>query len=761
MNSKLLKKKKEAYVFIKENKYIFKKYKTIKQIGYGSFGNIYSVLRMKDKKYFAMKTENKSLVGKLSLESESYFLFILQGGFGIPKIITYGHSKNYNILIETLLGKSLFHIFLERSNECKITDLCLIGIQIIDRLEYIHSKDIVYRDVKPENFLIGIEQPNVIYIVDFGLCKKYRSSKTGKHILPKLTGKFNGTLKYASPNVVRGKESSRRDDLISVGYLLINLLKKKLPWQSTFKNLDTQKYNKLLNLKETNAHGSLFNDIPKELSEFIKYSRNLKFEQDPNYSYLRSLLIKIIENNKLNYKAITFSWIKNNDRELPGVPRNNSLRKVSPKVRLLKNLEEDRIKKKIITKSNSQINVIDMVDNFEILSEKNCPSKIEIFPNDTESIFLTKKNGIKIYSTPRLRKVPKQTNHSFNNIKKYLTTNNSKIGGKPEANSYNNLNNYLEIIYPKKEEKEKINPLININNYSAITCPKNVKNQLQNSYKSFNDIKKNSTTTTLYNNDKQDINNINNVRKKNNPFTRNNINYIYFKKNVEFNSFEKNINNTNINIYNKNINNINNMKHIKKEKNNKIQIIPIPHQKINIINNNLYNRINCQIFNNNNKNSRKSSENKTKYNKYLKIYNISPSNKIKNKYNLNNYVENKITQIDTKKNHLNINMKMNNSNNIIQNAKTKYHKLFTDKPQNINIDNYTFNNNHFKMKNKKDQYIICLNKKKNNDIERKKKEHFKENLTNEINIDKKIMNRNIESYLDFQTDYKFQDNYYI
>ena len=761
MSSKLLKKKKEAYVFIKENKYIFKKYKTIKQIGYGSFGNIYSVLRMKDKKYFAMKTENKSLVGKLSLESESYFLFILQGGFGIPKIITYGHSKNYNILIETLLGKSLFHIFLERSNECKITDLCLIGIQIIDRLEYIHSKDIVYRDVKPENFLIGIEQPNVIYIVDFGLCKKYRSSKTGKHILPKLTGKFNGTLKYASPNVVRGKESSRRDDLISVGYLLINLLKKKLPWQSTFKNLDTQKYNKLLNLKETNAHGSLFNDIPKELSEFIKYSRNLKFEQDPDYSYLRSLLIKIIENNKLNYKAITFSWIKNNDKELPGVPRNNSLRKVSPKVRLLKNLEEDRIKKKIITKSNSQINVIDVVDNFEILSEKNCPSKIEIFPNDTESIFLTKKNGIKIYSTPRLRKVPKQTNHSFNNIKKYLTTNNSKIGGKPEANSYNNLNNYLEIIYPKKEEKEKINPLININNYSAITCPKNVKNQLQNSYKSFNDIKKNSTTTTLYNNDKQDINNNNNVRKKNNPFTRNNINYIYFKKNVEFNSFEKNINNTNINIYNKNINNINNMKHIKKEKNNKIQIIPIPHQKINIINNNLYNRINCQIFNNNNKNSRKSSENKTKYNKYLKIYNISPSNKIKNKYNLNNYVENKITQIDTKKNHLNINMKMNNSNNIIQNAKTKYHKLFTDKPKNINIDNYTFNNNHFKMKNKKDQYLICLNKKKNNDIERKKKEHFKENLTNEINIDKKIMNRNIESYLDFQTDYKFQDNYYI
>ena len=655
---------------------------------------------MEDKKYFAMKTENKSLIKHLSLESESNFLFLLQGGFGIPKLITYGHSKNYNILIETLLGKSLFHLFVERNNECKITDLCLIGIQIIDRLEYIHSKDIIYRDVKPENFLIGIEKPNVIYIVDFGLCKKYRSSKTGKHILPKITGKFNGTFKYASPNVVKGKESSRRDDLISVGYLLIILLKKSLPWESTFKNLNISNYKKLLKLKETNAHGSLFKNIPKELSEFIKYSRNLKFEEDPDYSYLRSLLIKIIENNKLNYRTITFSWINKNDKKLLGIPKNNSLRKVSPKVRLLKNLEEDIKKKKLITKSINQKNVMDILDNFEILKEKNSPSKIEIFSNNTESIFLKKKNDIKMYSTTCLRKDPKQVNHSFKNNKNYLTTNNSKIGDKLETNSFNNLNKILEITYPNKEDKEKRNSFININNYSATTCPKNVKNQLQNSYKSFYYIKKNLTTNNLYNNDKQDINSINYIRKKHEPFTRNNINYIYFKKNLN-NSFQNNINNIN----NKNNNN---MIAIKKEKNNKIQIIPIPSPKLNIINNNLYNKINYQIFNNNNKNIRKSSENKIKYNKHLKINNISPSNKIKNKHNLNNYVENKITQINTKnKNHLNINMEMNNSYNIILNEKINYHKIFTYKPQNIiNIDNYTFNNNHFKMKNKNDLNII-------------------------------------------------------
>ena len=190
--------------FLEENKCIFKKYKPIKKIGYGSFGNIYSAIRIKDKSLFAMKTE-KIATGKKILESESFYLFTLQHGFGFPKLISYGHTKKYNILIETLLGKSLFNIFLERKIKSNLNDICLIGIQILDRLEFIHSKDIIYRDIKPENFLIGINDPNVIYIVDFGLCKKYRSSKTGKHILPKLTGKFNGTLRYASPNVIRGK----------------------------------------------------------------------------------------------------------------------------------------------------------------------------------------------------------------------------------------------------------------------------------------------------------------------------------------------------------------------------------------------------------------------------------------------------------------------------------------------------------------------------------------------------------------------------
>ena len=134
-------------IFFGQNKYIFKKYKTIKQIGYGAFGNVYSVIRLKDKKIFAMKTEKRNKESKL--ESEAYYLYTLQKGIGFPKLISYGHIINYNILIETLLGKSLYDIFISKNNLCNIIEVCLIGKKILDRLEWIHSNNIIYRDIKP------------------------------------------------------------------------------------------------------------------------------------------------------------------------------------------------------------------------------------------------------------------------------------------------------------------------------------------------------------------------------------------------------------------------------------------------------------------------------------------------------------------------------------------------------------------------------------------------------------------------------------
>ena len=275
--------------FLKENKLIFKKYQPIKLIERGSFGKIYSAIRLKDKNVFAMKVESKNSLYQM-LEKEAYFLLILKG-FGIPELITFGYTKNYNILIETLLGESLYDLFIKNGKPCNLINTCVIAIQLLERLEWIHSKNIVYRDVKPENFLIGIKDPNVIYVVDFGVCKKYRSSKTGKHILPKKTNLFEGTLQYASSHVSKGKESSRRDDLISLGYVLIFLYKRHLP---------------IVLSKETNEGGRLFKDLPIEFIEFIKYTQHLKFEEDPNYilmkGYFKNILIRMNFNlDKLNF----------------------------------------------------------------------------------------------------------------------------------------------------------------------------------------------------------------------------------------------------------------------------------------------------------------------------------------------------------------------------------------------------------------------------------------------------------------------------
>jgi hypothetical protein len=178
------------------------------------------------------------------------------------------------------------------------------------------------------------------------------------NILPNITGKFNGNIKYASPNVIKGKEASRRDDLISLGYMLIYLFKGKLPWDHIFKYIKGQNYFELVFLKDTNGFGKLFTNLPSEMVEYIKYTRNLKFEQEPNYSYLRSLFNKIIIGLNLGRKSLNFSWINSSNKELVGLPRSSSKRKTSPQYRILSNIKEKhkkRLKSQIMDESNDKV----------------------------------------------------------------------------------------------------------------------------------------------------------------------------------------------------------------------------------------------------------------------------------------------------------------------------------------------------------------------------------------------------------------------
>ena len=297
----------EERFFIKQNPIIFKKYKVIRKLCSGAFGNIYLGFSLKNNSYVAIKVEPRNIPNQ-HLENEAYFLYSLKG-IGIPEILSYGRTKYYNVLVEPFLGKSLFNLYEENNRHFDIKDFCLMGIQIIDRLEWIHSKNVIHRDIKPDNFLVGYNNPNLLYLIDFGLSVKYRSSSSGKHIKFGFTGKITGTTKYSSINSIRGVEQSRKDDLESVAYMIIFFMKGFLPWQNVESKDEDNKYYKIYMMKKNIHERKLCEGLPDEIYSFLKYTKNLGFEEEPDYNYLRTLFKKLLFKHNIIYNdSLTFSW---------------------------------------------------------------------------------------------------------------------------------------------------------------------------------------------------------------------------------------------------------------------------------------------------------------------------------------------------------------------------------------------------------------------------------------------------------------------
>ena len=178
-----------------------------------------------------------------------------------------------------LLGKSLESLFQEQNRRFKLKTVCSLGLDIFKRIEFIHSKNHIHRDIKPDNFTIGYTNPNnelndfktdcnsnigsdSIYIIDLGLSKKYRSASTKLHNVLKTGKSLTGTARYCSINTHKGLEQSRRDDLESIIYMLIYFLKGSLPWQGLVCGKDQSHYEVIYKKKCQVTSTELVGDSP-------------------------------------------------------------------------------------------------------------------------------------------------------------------------------------------------------------------------------------------------------------------------------------------------------------------------------------------------------------------------------------------------------------------------------------------------------------------------------------------------------------------
>lgn len=290
------------------------KYRIDKCIGKGSFGEVYAGYHLVDKHLVAIKVAEKSHSHILYHEYQIYMdLLKAVKPPLVPTIYWYGTAspsspsspsqspspKTYMVM--KYLGRSLeYLIHTYCGGKLTLKSTLMVSIQLFDLLMKLHSCGYVHRDIKPENFLVGIgPERSKIYLIDFGLAKRFKSEER-VHIKPCENKKLTGTARYASINSHHRIELSRRDDLESLGYLMIYFLKGRLPWQGIVATSKEEKYQKIGEAKESYRLDQLCEGVPTEIYNFLAHVRSLEFKQKPNYYYLRSLLVNAF--NRMDYE---------------------------------------------------------------------------------------------------------------------------------------------------------------------------------------------------------------------------------------------------------------------------------------------------------------------------------------------------------------------------------------------------------------------------------------------------------------------------
>ena len=267
-----------------------------RRIGSGSFGEIFMGKDLETGEDVAIKMESiNSHCPQLRNESKVYKT--LAGAVGIPSMKWYGLQPDYVVLVMDLLGKSIQTLFESAKHSFSLKTVLMLADQMISRIQMLHEKNIIHRDIKPDNFAVGLGlHANQLFIIDMGLAKNYLNVKTREHIRYREGKSLTGTARYVSINTHLGIEQSRRDDLEGIAYVLIYLLKGSLPWQGIRASSREQKFEMIGEKKIGTPTAVLCEGLPSEFETFVKEVRKLEIGDRPDYegyrNMFRNLMIK-------------------------------------------------------------------------------------------------------------------------------------------------------------------------------------------------------------------------------------------------------------------------------------------------------------------------------------------------------------------------------------------------------------------------------------------------------------------------------------
>ena len=538
------------------NKLIFSKYLIRKKIGKGSFGTVYQGINTSNNEKIALKVEKREKNDPGTLENEALRLVYLQGE-GIPCVYCYGNNLVHNLLVEELLGKSLEDLFNSYGKPFSLKTVCVLGIEMIKRIQYIHSKYYIHRDIKPDNFMIGRGQnEKKIYIIDFGLAKKYYSVSKAQHI-KFVTGKhLIGTARYCGRNAHRGYEQGRRDDIESIGYVLMYFLLGVLPWQGLKVKKNEDQFEKIAQKKYATSFEELTAGQPEEFLKYFKHVEKLEFESQPNYVYLIGLFQSIID----KYCAdclYDFDWKKDSLTYVSRSTSNTDNKQADVSLIVNKNTDVSGMDYSNIHEEDNDEH--DNEENDEKNKNKKIIKKKEVFIGEDKTPIENSENNIDKKNTQirrsksmlNVRKNKKEHDHNDKHL--------NKKKNKKEKNKQNDKNEKLEsknnqdteridsTINNKDNEYDKNNEL-NFNNNEY-----NINNEKQDSKKY--SIKKENENVTNEEFNRQNSNNnyINNYQDNDykNSINQNKFNYDYNEMN-NYQNEQKNEENNDLDTKDKN-----------------------------------------------------------------------------------------------------------------------------------------------------------------------------------------------------------------